>query len=251
MAKVNENHKIIASPPFPYRPLYEDAYSALRDAILEGKLAPGERVVEAEIARQMAISRAPIREAIRKLERDGLVEYQARRGTIVAQMSREDVRDAYNLRAHLEVYAARLAVERVTEEDLATLAVLIDRMRHRAAEDDLRGLLSVDVAFHSQICHASGSKRVYRLWDSLNPHSWTLFSGLKATYSLRQIADRHVAILDALRQRDADRVETVIRQHILDIGADVLAHLDSVAGRESFDDQDGDEGGDEPGTESL
>jgi DNA-binding GntR family transcriptional regulator len=247
MTKPAENHKVIASPPFPYRPLYEDAYEALRDAILEGRLAPGERVVEAEIARQMAISRAPIREAIRKLERDGLVEYQSRRGTIVARLSRDDVRDAYHLRAHLEVYAARLAVERVTNEDLDNLAILIDRMRACAAEDDLRGLLAADVAFHAQICHASGSKRVYRLWDSLNPHSWTLFSGLKATYTLREIADRHCPILDALRERNKNRVESVIRQHILDIGADVLAHLDASVGPDVLGDHDGDEGGDERG----
>lgn len=218
----------IVSPAQPYRPLYEDAYAALRDAILNGRLAPGDRIVEAEIARQMAISRAPIREAIRKLERDGLVEYQPRRGTVVVRLSREEVRDAYNLRAHLEGYAARLAAIQATEEELANLENLIDQMHDFAIHDDLRGLLAADVAFHAQICQASGSKRVYRLWDSLNPHSWTLLTSLKAAYSLTEIADRHRPVLDALRARDADCAETVLRRHILDLAENVLAHIDDT-----------------------
>src|SRR5579875_3776535 len=107
--------RTIVSPVGPYRPLYEDAYLALRDAIIDGRLAPGDRIVEAEIARQMAISRAPIREAIRKLEQDGLLEYLPRRGAVIVRLSPAEVRDVYHVRAHLERYAARLAATRVTD----------------------------------------------------------------------------------------------------------------------------------------
>lgn len=217
----------IASPVQPYRPLYEDAYSALRDAILNGRLAPGERIVEAEVARQMAISRAPIREAIRKLEQDGLVEYVSRRGTIVVKLSSEEVRDAYYLRAHLEVYAARLAAMRVTDDDLNALAALIEEMRACAARDDLPALIAADVDFHCRICRASGSRRVGGLWDSLNPHCWTLLTSLRvAGYTLEQIAQRHEPILAALAARDPDRAEFEIRQHITELADSVLANLE-------------------------
>lgn len=210
----------------PYRPLYEDAYDALRNAILEGRLAPGARIVEAEIARQMAISRAPVREAIRKLERDGMVEYQPRRGTIVVELSADDVRDVYALRAHLEAYAARLAAERVTDEDFQRLEASLERMRACAANDDLRGLIAADVEFHSDILHASGSKRIRHLWDSLNPHSWTLLTGIRATeYTLEEIAERHLLLLDALRARDPERADAEIRDHILSLANTVLNHL--------------------------
>src|SRR5438309_8831957 len=101
-----------------FRPLRHDGYGALRGAIRLGHLRPGERVVEAEIARQMGISRGPIREAVRQLEQDGLVEYQPRRGVIVTALTRERVLDAYAVRAQLEGFAARLATTCATPADL-------------------------------------------------------------------------------------------------------------------------------------
>lgn len=218
---------IIASPVEPYRPLSSDAYELLREAIILGHLAPGERIVEAEIARQMTISRAPIREAIRQLERDGLVEYRPRRGAYVVKLSPDEVRDVYDIRALLEGHAARLAAQRITPEGLAELARLLDDMRAAARQDDLTRLIAVDVDFHAVICHTSGSPRLEQFWNSLHPHGWTLLSGVKVTeYTLTEIADRHEPILEALRQRDGDRVESAIRQHITDLANRVLAHLD-------------------------
>ena len=94
---------VLEAPPMrEFRPLSEEAYDVLRAAILSGRLPPGARLVEADIARQMATSRSPVREAVRKLEREGMVEYKPRRGTVVVGLSRDDVADAYQLRAHLE-----------------------------------------------------------------------------------------------------------------------------------------------------
>ncbi|HZW31957.1 MAG TPA: GntR family transcriptional regulator [Isosphaeraceae bacterium] len=218
--------RVIATPVEPYRPLYVDAYRALRDAILQGRLRPGERIVEAEVARQMAISRAPIREAIRKLEHDGLVEYHPRRGAVIVRLSPAEVRDVYHVRAHLERYAARLAATRVTDADLAALARLIDEMRACAARDDLEALITADVAFHEQICRASGSRRTLQLWNSLNPQCWTLLTSLRATeYTLAEIAERHVPVLAALQARDPERAEAEIARHIIELAETVLGHL--------------------------
>src|SRR4029077_10666689 len=110
---------VLEAPPMrEFRPLSEEAYDVLRAAILSGRLAPGARLVEADIARQMAISRSPVREAVRKLEREGMVEYKPRRGTVVVGLSRDDVADAYQLRAHLEAYGARLAAPPAAAEQL-------------------------------------------------------------------------------------------------------------------------------------
>lgn len=218
-------NRVIAGPASPFKPLYEEAYNALRDAILDGRLIPGERIVEAEIARQMAISRAPIREAIRKLERDGLVQYLPRRGAVVVKLSRDEVRDVYYLRAHLEAYAIRLSAVRRTPADLAALEELLLRMRESAARDDLPGLIAADVQFHATICQASGSKRLYQLWDSLNPHSWTLLTSLKATgYTPLQIAGRHAPLLEALREGDPDQAEDEVRRHITELADNILAN---------------------------
>jgi DNA-binding GntR family transcriptional regulator len=230
---------IVASPVQPFRPLSEDAYDALRRAILGGQLAPGERIVEADIARQMVISRSPVREAVRKLEREGLVEYVPRRGTVVLGLSAEDVADAYQLRAHLEAFGARLAATRAGEEQLAQLAEMIERMHACAIAGDLPGLVAADVEFHRRLCQASGSRRLVQAWDSLNPERWTLLSGLKATeFSLVQIADRHWPMLAALKSRNPETAESVIRRHILDLADSVLSRLGSD-GRLTLQAEDG------------
>ena len=159
----------IVAPVRTFRPLSEEAYDALRAAILGGRLQPGARIVEADIARQMATSRSPVREAVRKLEHEGLVEYVPRRGTIVVGLSRDDVADAYQLRAHLEAYGARLAATRASEEQLTRLLEMIERMRECASSNDLEGLVAADVEFHRSVCDASGSPRLLQAWETLNP----------------------------------------------------------------------------------
>ena len=217
----------IAQPVRTFRPLSEDVYDVLRSAILGGDLLPGSRIVEADIARQMAISRSPVREAVRKLEQEGLVEYVPRRGTIVVGLSREDVADAYQLRAHLEAYGARLAATRASDASLAQLLDLIERMRECAVAKDLDGLVAADVEFHHQICRASGSRRLLQAWQTLNPAQWTMLSGLRVSdLSLEQIAERHWPILAALESRNPDTAESIIRAHILELGERVLAGLD-------------------------
>lgn len=219
----------IAAPVRTFRPLSEEAYDALRAAILAGRLPAGARIVEADVARQMAISRSPVREAVRKLEHEGLVEYVPRHGTVVVGLSREDVADAYQLRAHLEGYGARLAATRAMQESLVHLMELIEHMRKCAVAEDLDGLVAADVEFHRQVCRASGSRRLLQAWETLNPARWTMISGLRVSdLSLEQIAERHWPILAALESRKPDTAESIIRAHILELGERVLAGLDEA-----------------------
>lgn len=219
---------LIATPVRTFKPLSAEAYAVLRAAILGGRLPPGTRIVEADVARQMATSRSPVREAVRKLEHEGLVEYVPRRGTVVVGLSREDVEDAYQLRAHLEAYGARLAATRASEVHLTGLAEAIERMRGYAAANDLEGLVAADVEFHRSVCEASGSRRLVQAWESINPERWTMVSGLRATdMSLEQIAERHWPIVAALRSGKPDNAEDIIRTHILELAKRVLAGLET------------------------
>ena len=221
----------VAQPVRTFRPLSEEAYDVLRAAILGGRLPPGARIVEADIARQMAISRSPVREAVRKLEHEGLVEYVPRHGTVVVGLSPEDAADAYQLRAHLEAYGARLAATRATDANLTNLAELIARMRLCAVADDLEGLVAADVEFHREVCKASGSRRLLHAWATVNPERWTMVSGLRVSdLSLEQIAERHWPILAALQARKPDHAESIIRGHILELGERVIAGLPVLLG---------------------
>jgi DNA-binding GntR family transcriptional regulator len=208
-----------------FRPLRHDAYAALYEAILLGRLPPGERLVEAEIARQMGISRGPLREAIRQLEQDGLVEYRPRRGAVVAELTRERVLDAYSTRVELEGFAARLAAQRMTAADVARLEGLCETMQRCAAAGDSAGLLQADVKFHQAVCEISGNRVLLRLWTSLGPHAWTLFSGAQQRgYGLAALAERHRAVLAALRSGDAACAERIAREHTLEIMRNVVDH---------------------------
>jgi DNA-binding GntR family transcriptional regulator len=209
-----------------FRPLRHDAYAALYEAILLGTLPPGERLVEAEIARQMGISRGPLREAIRQLEQDGLVEYRPRKGAVVAALTRERVLDAYTTRVELEGFAARLAVARMTTVDLERLEALCEAMQRYAGDGDSAGLLQTDVKFHQTICEISGNRVLLRLWTSLGPHGWTLFSGAQQRgYGLPALAERHCTVLAALRSGDAALAERAAREHTQEIMRNVLDQL--------------------------
>jgi DNA-binding GntR family transcriptional regulator len=221
----NDAEPLFAQAP-QFRPLRNDAYEALREAILLGRLRPGERVVEAETARQMGISRGPIREAVRQLEQEHMVEYHPRRGVVVARLTREAVQDTYVVRAELDGFAARLSALRITDEQLAQLDGLIAAMRRQATEGDSARLLHTDVEFHRCICTAAGNRVLLRAWSSLGPYAWTLFSGIQLRgYSLADLAERHMPIADALRDRDPAQAERTAKEHTLEIACNVLDHL--------------------------
>ncbi|MDB5077403.1 MAG: GntR family transcriptional regulator [Chloroflexi bacterium] len=220
---------IVAHLP-KFRPLRSDAYEALREAILLRRLRPGQRIVEAEIARQMGISRGPIREAVRQLEQEDLVEYHPRRGVVVRRLTREAAQDTYAVRAELDGFAARLAADRISDDEIALLDDLLAGMRRRAREGDNDGLLNTDVEFHRFIYTVANNRVLLRAWTSLGPHAWTLFSGIQVRgYSLSDLAERHMPIVEALRTRDPVASERAAKEHTLEIARNVLDHLDNTA----------------------
>lgn len=222
-------NKLQLAPIRIFRPLSEEVYKRLRSSILLGDLPAGSRIVEADVARQMAISRSPVREAVRRLEQEAMVKYVPRRGTIVVGLSREDVADAYQLRAYLEAYGARLAATRANDASLGQLLQLIERMREYAAAEDLERLVAADVEFHQEMCRAAGSRQLLQAWQALNPAQLTMITGLRVgDLSLEQIAERHWPIVAALKSRKPDVAESIIRAHILELGDRVLAGLDQM-----------------------
>ena len=204
------------------RPLRDDVREYLRDAILHGDLKPGDQIVETRLARQFGISQGPVREALRELEQVGLVEHRARRGTFVRAISRTGAREVYTLRAHLEVMAARLAVHRLTDDDLAALNRLLQEMIEAGRHHDRKRLTWCDVRFHELLCERSGHQLLLQTWRGVNPLSWTLFTlTVLRDRDLVEIAERHRPILEALQSRDLAAVERAISDHILQLGEEV------------------------------
>lgn len=213
------------APPLQ-RALRNDVYDAMRQALVSGALQPGQRINEAEIARQMQISRAPIREAIRQLEQEGLLKSVPRRGTFVMTLSQDDVEEIYTLRSDIESRAVRCALPRLTPEDLATLGVLVDTMESAADAGNVAQLLDADLQFHRIIIQATGWTRLHKIWQGLHPQTLTLYTLTTLTdWSPLDHARRHRPLLAAIRSGDPSAAAAAIEEHILGVGAQVMRRL--------------------------
>lgn len=206
------------------------ATELIRDAILRGRLQPGERLKEAALAESFDISRTPVREALKVLQMEGLVDFAPNRGATVRSYTVDDLREIYSLRALLEGHAARRAAQWITPEALDDLRRMCDRFsRLRATDAPLHELVAENVAFHEAIMAAAGSPRLADIARRvvempLIYRTYTWYSS-----DQRQDAERkHRELLRALETHDADRAELVMKHHILEGGDVILEHLDAV-----------------------
>lgn len=200
------------------RGLRDDVRDAIVNAIFGGEFQPGDRIVESRVARQLGVSQATVREALREIEQLGIVGSTPNRGVFVRPLTRRDVLEMYEVRALLEGYAARLAVTRLQDEDLTELEALAAEMVRLAEVGDVRAMIARDVDFHARISALAGNTLLARLWAAVNPHLWTYVAvrGL-IDLSPAEIAARHRAIVEALRSRDPDRAEGAMHAHLLEL----------------------------------
>jgi DNA-binding GntR family transcriptional regulator len=194
----------------------------LQSAILEGRLAPGDRIVEAELARQMGVSRAPVREAARRLESIGLLVSRPRHGFAVRTISVKQVVDLYDVRIHLEVMAAELACRNATDTQLAGLVDKVDDMVRQADHLAQAERVALDLAFHSTICELSGNAYLHRVFDNIQTEVRLFVALSENTYSdPHALAETHRPIAQAIARRDAQAAQQALRFHLEDAKAHV------------------------------
>jgi DNA-binding GntR family transcriptional regulator len=212
------------------RPLREEVRETLLNAILTGEFAPGARIVESQVARQLGVSQATVREALRELEMLGLTISQHHRGVVVRPLTRRGVVEMYEMRALLEGHAARLAIAHVTDASVAALDALVDRMLEVAPAGSLAELIRLDVEFHQSICRMAEHGLLERLWAAVHPHLWT-YVAARGLLDLDSaiIAERHRPIVAALRSRDADAAVAAMRRHLLELRDLARARFDEAA----------------------
>ncbi|NPV54453.1 MAG: GntR family transcriptional regulator [Firmicutes bacterium] len=207
--------------------LHERVYAALRQQILNGKLAPGERVLEAKIARRIGISRTPVREALQKLETEGLLIRLRSGGLVVAENSRTDAEELFEVRIALETYMGRLAAERIQEKDLRRLEQIIAYTRASLEHRDLDRMVSLNTEFHDVIARACGNRKLANMISNLKEHilryrKRTLMDLDEAKRSL----EGHIKILESLKKRDAQQVAQVMEQYLIYARDAILASID-------------------------
>ncbi len=195
--------------------LHEQVFRQLREAILSGQLREGERIIETEIAGKMGISRSPLREALRKLELEGLVTVTPRKGAIVNAFSAEDIEEIYLLRSVLEGLAAALAAGRITGGALQGLEESVERMAVLTREDNLPGLVDENTNFHNIIIKASGKKRLAQMIGTLQDYVHRFrTASLSRPGRAANALEEHREILAALREGEGKKAEKLVHDHI-------------------------------------
>jgi DNA-binding GntR family transcriptional regulator len=198
-----------------HRTLWQRVHDHLRDEIIDGDLAPGTVLHEIALARSLGVSRGPIREALGRLATEGLVTIRPRRGAVVRALSSEEFIEAYQVREALEVMAVRLAVPKLTAEDLAAMEQLIEEMTVRAEADDVQGFFEANTEFHQRFFEVAGNRMLAQLYRQLRGQiDRHRLRSLELRGDLRRSIAEHRAILSAAAAGDVERAVHLSSDHI-------------------------------------
>jgi DNA-binding GntR family transcriptional regulator len=198
------------------KPLRDRIAEMVRESIIDGRIRPGERLVEPDLASRLGVSRTPLREALLQLDSEGFVVVTPRRGAVVSELSIDDARETYLVKGALESLAARLACENITDDELESLAEIHDRMTRLASvkSRDNRRILQLNSEFHSSVCSASRVEKLIQYVRILRSQTLRYnYIYLSVMQHLSASLREHTRILEALGRRDGNAAERLVRAH--------------------------------------
>lgn len=209
------------------RSLGQYVYENLKESIVDGSLAPGSRIIESQVAKALDISRTPVREAIHKLEREGLLCKYPTGGLFVAGLTRAEIDETFGIRAVLESYAARLAALAHNGHELSAVEEKIDEYQRCLEKGRLEDLPRINTEFHDMLYALSRSPKLIRLINNLREQIYRFRRMiLKMEDWARTSNDDHRQIVAYIKRRDAEGVERLVREHILKGKEAVLREYD-------------------------
>ena len=195
--------------------LTDQALKEIRNAIRSGKLKPGQRLVEMQLAEEMQISRFPIREALRYLEKEGLVETKPFKGTHVAEFTERDMEELYSLRSSLEELAVRILIENLNEKKIKKLETIIQSMQRASQTENLDQMIAEDLRFHQTICELSDHRKLLEVWRTLESQLQVFLTIEKDFFETAyQYVSTHDPLMEAIKRRDVKKAEKAIREHL-------------------------------------
>lgn len=214
----NKEAKLLPIVLDGYKPLRDVVFETLRDAIITQVLKPGERLMEIQLADEMGVSRTPVREAIRKLELEGLVVMVPRKGAYVAGVSMKDIHEVYEVRAALEMLAVTLAAERITDEELDALERQVLKESEAEANQDahsLDNIIYIDSTFHDIIYQAAHNQRLVQFVNILQEQLQRFrAASLSRPGRSKTALDEHKQIVEALAERNGELAAKLAKEHI-------------------------------------
>lgn len=210
-----ERNRLIPVNLDSYKPLREIVFETIREAIITGHLPPGERLMEIQLAEEMGVSRTPVREAIRKLELEGLVIMIPRKGAYVASLSLKDIADVFEVRVALEGLAAGLAAERITEGELEELERTLVKVAEVSEAKDLEALIKLDTEFHDVLYKASRNDRLSQIVSNLREQIQRYrTTSLAIPGRMKEALEEHKQIVEAISERNVELAQHLAQAHI-------------------------------------
>ena len=215
MNKADVSNLKMNSEADSYLPLREVVFNTLREAILKGELKPGERLMEVQLAQRLGVSRTPIREAIRKLEIEGMAVTMPRRGAVVAKMTVKDMEDVLQVRRALEELAVEIACEQISMSQMKQLAAagaIFEEMTHTG---DIKELADADIKFHDIIYESTGNLRLVAILKGFREQMYRYrVEYLKEKDNYPTLIQEHKGIMEGLKNRDKDTVVEIMHRHV-------------------------------------
>ena len=199
-----------------YQPLREVICESLRNAIKNGKLKPGERLMEVQLAEELGISRTPVREAIRKLEQEGYVIMLPRRGTYVSSVSVHDVQEIFEIRTALESLSTGLAARRIENEELEQLQKLLAAIEGYIDKHDIDNIVKTDIEFHDLLYKVSRNERLSGIISNLK-EQLSRFRTLSMSYPgrLKETLEEHREMVEAIASGDVEAAREAAERHMV------------------------------------
>jgi DNA-binding GntR family transcriptional regulator len=220
-------------PPIEQHPVEDEIIVWLRKAIVSGQFKPGAYLNETDIAKQMALSRIPIREAIKKLEQEGLVVRYPNKGVYVISFSEKDVREVFSLRSNLESMAFEWAIPRITYQDVEHLRELVKNQKDAIAAGDYSKLARLDMQFHEYICVKANHSRLLKAWYEQHAQSQILLNlrfEILSEYTPETVTGDHSDIIGAIETKDmkkAIELTLIISKRVAQECVDTIKKLES------------------------
>lgn len=199
------------------RSLVDQIYEQLRNDIVAGRMPSSEKLVELEIAERMGTSQGTVREALHRLECDGLVDRQARRATYVTEIAIDEIYEYFEIRSLIETFTIRRAIKTITDDHCLKLENLIDKMAEAGQRKDIETLVQHDMRFHQLICEWANSPVLMNVWLPLFLQIQRFIVQTHPTVfvPLTNMAETHRPIMKALHDRNANAAVTAIREHVM------------------------------------
>ena len=221
--------------PLTSRVLREQVRDAIRDAILSGAFAPGERLGEAETAAALGVSRTPVREAIRELTHEGLLAVVPHRGAVVLGVPTEELAVAYRIKTVLEEEAMSRAASRLTDADLSVLERIVADMAHYVRMKDFQAVNEADLRFHTTVADVANFGLLRHIWKSVDDAGLLVTrqivqEGKPVRHYLANVVESHRALIAALRTRDPAIAAEAVRSHLVDVQRRYELDLEGTGG---------------------